>query len=153
MPNAAAMTAILSRVTDDNVNGLVTNFNTSARVILGLPAGNGDVTQDMITVAMAEALALFLEVLAKAPSNSALALNTEIYCLAYIGISKQGNITDAKLTAICNAVSEETGRAINLTTDDVRTFNNSFKPFINAHNAAAICEGLNQRMSTFSLRL
>lgn len=153
MPNAAAMTALLSRVTDDNVNGLVTNFNTSARVILGLPAGNGDIPQDLITVAMAEALALFLEVLAKAPSNSALALSTEIYCLAYIGISKQGNITDAKLTAVCNAVSEETGRAINLITDDVRTFSNSFKPFINAHNAVAICEGLNQRMSTFSLRL
>lgn len=153
MANAAAMTNLLSRVTDDNVNGLVTNFNTSARVILGLPAGNGDITQDLVTAMMAEALALFLEVLAKAPSNSALALSTEIYCLAYIGISKQGNITNAKLTAICNAVSEETGRAINLTTEVVRTFSNSFKPFINANNAAAICEGLNHRMSTFSLRL
>lgn len=150
---AAAINAILGRLTEDNINGLAAAFNPNARMILGLPAGNDDILPGTVSAIMAEALAMYLEILAKSPTASALALSTEIYCLAYIGIAKQGNITDAKLTAICNAVSEETGRVINLTTEDIRMFSNSFKPFITANNAAAICEGLNQRMNTFSLRL
>lgn len=63
---------------------------------------------------MAEACASFLESLAVEPTASALALSTEIYCLAYVSIAKQGNITENKLTSICNAITEETGRAVTL---------------------------------------
>lgn len=100
---------------------------------------------------MAEACARFLEALATEPTASALSLSTEIYCLTYISIAKQGNITDAKLTSICNAVSEETGRAITITLEE--SFSTSFKPFINSQNAPQICEGLRQGFENFSLRL
>lgn len=102
---------------------------------------------------MAEACARFLEALAMEPTAPALALSTEIYCLTYISVAKQGNITDAKLTAICNAVSEETGRAITITSEEVKMFSVSFRPFISSRNAQHICEGLRQGLENFSLRL
>lgn len=70
----------------------------------------------------------------------------------YLG-AKQGNITDAKLTSTCNAVAEETGRAISLTVEEIKSFSTSFKPFIDATNAEAICRGLRQGLENFSLRL
>lgn len=82
-----------------------------------------------------------------------LALSPEIYCLTYISIAKQGNITEAKLTSICNAVSEETGRAINISIEEIKAFNTSFGPYINVDNAEAICTGLQQGLANFSLRL
>jgi hypothetical protein len=117
-----------------------------ARTILGLAASTDDITPNLITEDMAEASARFLDALAQQPSPSAIALSTEIYCLAYIAIAKQGNITDAKLVAICNAVSEETGRTVSLTSEDIKSFSNSFKPYITADNAQAICEGLKGKM-------
>lgn len=82
-----------------------------------------------------------------------MALSTEIYCLTYISIAKQGNITEAKLTSICNAVSEETGRAINISVEEIKSFNTSFSPYIDSTNAEAICEGLRLGLANFSLRL
>lgn len=102
---------------------------------------------------MAEACSRFLESLASEPTASALSLSTEIYCLTYVSIAKQGNITEAKLTSICNAVSEETGRAVNLSLEEIKAFNTSFSPYINAQNAEAICTGLQQGLANFSLRL
>lgn len=128
-------------------------FDETSRAILGLPEGNTPVIPDLINQNMAETCACFLDALAKSPSQSALSLSTEIYCLTNISKAKQWNKTDNKLTAICNAVAEETGRGINLSNKDIRSFNNSFKPYITALNAQEICEGLPGRMNTFSLRL
>lgn len=106
---------ILGRFTNANVEALNDNLFRAARVILGLPAGADPIPSAIVTNHMAEECAIFLESLATEPTASALALSTEIYCLAYISIAKQGNITDAKLTSICNAVAEETGRAVSIT--------------------------------------
>lgn len=94
-----------------------------------------------------------MEALADQPTASSLALSTEIYCLAYISIAKQGNITENKLTAICNATTEETGRTVLLTVEEIKSFSTPFKPFINSENARAICEGLRMVMQNLSLRL
>lgn len=102
---------------------------------------------------IAGACAFFLEALVREPKASALALSTEIYCLAYISIAKQGNITGNKLTSICGAITEETGRMIVITIEEVKSFSSSFKPFINANNAHAVCEGLRVGLENFSLRL
>lgn len=151
--NEVMINQVLGRFTTANIDSLTENFNRGARVILGLPAGTENITSDLVTAPMAEACAVFLQSLAIEPTASALALSTEIYCLAYISIAKQGNITDAKLTSICNAVTEETGRAITLTVEEVKSFSTSFKPFIDATNAEAICRGLRQGLENFSLRL
>lgn len=111
-------------------------------MILGLAEGDEPIELRQITADMAEACVCFLEALAEEPTASALALSTEIYSLAYISIAKQGNITENKLTSICNVITEETGRVVNLSTGEVKSFSSSFKPFINAENAQAICEGL-----------
>lgn len=144
---------ILERFTQANIDGLSDNFHASTRTILGLAASNDPVTSDMITAHMAEACCRFLVSLASEPTASALALSTEIYCLTYISIAKQGNITESKLTSICNAVSEETGRAINISVEEIKSFNTSFSPYIDSNNAEAICEGLRQGLANFSLRL
>lgn len=114
-PNRENTQQIVARFTTANIAGLSETFNTITRTILGLPIVNEEISADLVTQSMAEACACFLEALSKTPSPSALALSTEIYCLAYFSIAKQGNITDAKLTAIYNAVTEETGRTISLT--------------------------------------
>lgn len=88
----------MGRLTDEQINDLSHNFKRSSRIILGLPEDDAAIEVQLVTLEIAEACASFLE---------ALALSTEIYCLAYISIAKQGNITDNKLTAICNAITEE----------------------------------------------
>lgn len=151
--NAAAINQVLGRFTTANIDALNENVIRGARAILGLPDAADTIPAEIVTEAMAEACAVFLQSLALEPTASALALSTEIYCLAYISIAKQGNITDAKLTSICNAVAEETGRTISLTVEEVKSFSTSFKPFIDATNAEAICRGLRQGLENFSLRL
>lgn len=42
---------------------------------------------------------------------------------------------------------------VSLTSEDTKAFSTSFKPYITADNAQAICEGLRGRMENFSLRL
>lgn len=105
---------ILERLVGDHIDALNENFNRATRVILGLPEGDDPIELQRITANMAEACASFLESLAVEPTASALALSTEIYCLAYVSIAKQGNTTENKLTSICNAITEETGRAVTL---------------------------------------
>lgn len=122
-------------------------------MVLGLPEGDGAIEAQAVYVTMAEACASFLESLAAEPTASDLALSTEIYCLAYISVAKQGNITENKLTSIFNAVAEETGHAITLTLEEIKAFSTSFRPFINAQNAQDICEGLRLGLENFSLRL
>lgn len=151
--DAQTINPILDRFIAANIDGLSDNFNRSARTILGIPDSEEPITSGLVTAHMAEACARFLEALASEPTPSALSLSTEIYCLTYISIAKQGNITDAKLTSICNAVSEETGRAINLTLEEIKAFSTSFRPYINADNAEAICAGLQLGLANFSLRL
>lgn len=107
--NREAVQNILARFIANNITALSENFNQTVRIIFNLENNQDDIPLNAITSNMAEACACFLKALAKHPSPSAIALSTEIYCLAYIAISKQGNITDAKLTSICAAVSEETG--------------------------------------------
>lgn len=150
---AVVINQILGRFTTANIDSLNDNFIRGVRVILGLPDGADVIPAEGITNHMAEACAIFLESLALEPTAPALALSTEIYCLAYISIAKQGNITDTKLTSICNAMADETGRAMSITVEEVRSFSTSFKPFINSENAEAICVGLRQGMENFSLRL
>lgn len=101
---AAQLNAILGRLIDEQIDALSNNFNRSSRIILGLPEDDAAIEVQLVTSEMAEACASFLEALASQPTASALALSTEMYCLAYISIAKQGNITDNKLTAICNAI-------------------------------------------------
>lgn len=150
---APTVNEILGRFTAANIEPLSENLIRSTRVILGLPAGTDPIDSQVVTQHMAEACAIFLKSLATEPTASALALSTEIYCLAYISIAKQGNITETKLTSICNAVTEETGRAVSITVDEVKSFSTSFKPFINADNAQLICDGLRLGLENFSLRL
>lgn len=122
-------------------------------MLIGIAEGQEEIRVDDIIAPMAESCARFIEALAVTPTASALALSTEIYCLAYTSIAKHGNITDNKLNSICNAIVEETGRAVNLSIEEVRAFSVSFKLFINADNARPICEGLQANMVAFSLRL
>lgn len=103
---AMGVNAILERFITANIDGLSDNFNRSARTILGLAEGDEPITSGMVNANMAEACSRFIESLASEPTASALSLSTEIYCLTYVSIAKQGNITEAKLTSICNAVSE-----------------------------------------------
>lgn len=151
--DAQQLNNILARFTVGNIDAIADSFNRTSRLILGLPEGEDAITSGQVTGTMAEACARFLESLAKEPTPSALSLSTEIYCLTYISIAKQGNITDAKLTSICNAVSEETGRTITITIEEVKSFSSSFRPYINSNNASEICEALRIELENFSLRL
>lgn len=152
LPGAQVINGILERFNAANIDALNDNFNRAVRVFLGLPEGDGAIEAQAMNVNMAEACASFFESLAAESTASDLALSTEIYCLAYISIAKQGNITENKLTSICNAVAEETGRAITLTLEEIEAFSTSFGPFINAQNAQDICEGIDG-LENFSLRL
>lgn len=98
--DAQALNTILERFIAANIEGLSDNFNRSARTIFGIPAGEELITSGLVTAIMAEACSRFLESLASEPTPSALSLSTEIYCLTYISIAKQGNITEAKLNSI-----------------------------------------------------
>lgn len=153
MQGANVVNLILGRFTVANLDALCDNFNRTARTILGLNEDDSPIESQMVTVHMAEACACFLESLATEPTASALALSTDIYGLAYISIAKQGNIIENKLTAICNAVAEETGRSVTLSLEEVKAFSTSFKTFINADNTRSICEGLRMGLENFSLRL
>lgn len=149
--NARDLNAILARFNEQHIGALADDFKHASRTLLGLPAAQGEIRPEEVTAEMAESCARFIEALAVTPTASALALSTEIYCLAYISIAKQGNITDNKLNSICNAIIEETGRPVNLSVEEVKAFSASFMPFINATNARPICEGLRNNMTAFSL--
>lgn len=151
--NRDTINNILMRFTHDNIAALEQNMIAASRQILGLGEGEQAITPNNITAHMAIACAFFLSSLHEFPTATAAALSTELYTLAYISIAKQGNITDAKLNSICNAVSAEVGRDINLTQEDVVDFSNSFKPYVTAENAGPICRGLQGDMQGFSLRL
>ncbi|KAG8319681.1 hypothetical protein J6590_086474 [Homalodisca vitripennis] len=126
------------------------------RVLLALPPVNGQpapIIYAHYSLLLAEALAVFLNYLCTFSSARGRSVWCNMYTLIYVSCAKRGNITQAKLTAICNAVSAETNLTCDITAEDVKACRGVMGTIITGDNAQAIMEGLADNMTAYSLGL
>ncbi|KAG8304750.1 hypothetical protein J6590_086699 [Homalodisca vitripennis] len=93
------------------------------RVLLALPPVNGQpapIIAAHYSLHLAEALTVFLNYLCTFSSARGRSVGCNMYTLIYVSCAKRGNITQAKLTAICNAISSETNLTCDITAKDVK---------------------------------
>lgn len=122
------------------------------RALIGLEEDE-EITDVLYNTDLAQAVAAWLHLLAKNPTNQGKSVSTNIYVITYLGIAKRGTISEGKLTKINEAIAAETNMVLTVTESEVEASGAAMSPFINGNNAEQIMTALANEMEGLSLRL
>lgn len=142
----------LSRLPQRGVSPEWETVDAGVRSLADLDEGT-EITDDHYTEELAQAIAAWLHLLAKNPTNQGKSVSTNIYVITYLGIAKRGTISEGKLAKINDAISNETNMVLTVTESEVEAAGAAMSPFITGNNAEQIMEALAAEMDGLSLTL